>query len=222
MEQCEVVMKHIQRMSLLIGLGMIICAAGFSTGAAQTMRGLQRIPPDTAEARRVRIWVPQEMQGACRLTVDIYNDSGQVIRHLVNALIQPSYYNFYWDKRDDSGHRVPPGEYLWKSDLCGRTRDGTVEAVYNRWEEISDVEPYDPDSPFVFTLVLEEDSIPVSIRVKDYRDIQRDSVTVDTLLNEGVHTWHYEPGRRLREGNNYLIHIEVGEHTYYREVTYLP
>jgi hypothetical protein len=71
-------------------------------------------------------------------------------------------------------------------------------------------------------LHLEADSVPVSIRVTDHRDRQRDSIAVDTLLGVGRHTWHYEPGNRLRPGNNYLIRIEVGEHMYFREVTYLP
>ncbi|RME32190.1 MAG: hypothetical protein D6800_00015, partial [Candidatus Zixiibacteriota bacterium] len=67
------------------------------------------LPLDSAEARQVRIWVPVAHRNPCAVTIAIMNRQGDTLRHFVTALMRRGYYNFYWDKKDDSGRFVSPG-----------------------------------------------------------------------------------------------------------------
>jgi flagellar hook assembly protein FlgD len=96
-----------------VTLVSLVVASSIAYADRQTYADLTTPPADSAEAERVRIWVPIQRQSRCRLTIDILNDSNRVIRHLVDRLISEGYYNFYWDKKDDSGMIVKPGAYAY-------------------------------------------------------------------------------------------------------------
>lgn len=213
-----------QSTRIAITVAPILLAFGLFAGSlsAQTLSGLQLRPSDTAEAERVRIWIPVERRGRCRVSVEIRDASGKVIRHLFNALLGAGYYNFYWDKRDDSGYRVDPGKYAFFVDNCGDKRMGTVEARYSQWEKSVRLEPYDPDDPFRLGVTVTADSVPASMYILDRRDRVRDSVFVDSVFSAGTYEWRFDPtGNRIDRGN-YQIKIVVGDWHYRREVTYLP
>jgi len=204
---------------LIIGLGTL---GWYSTApAAQTISGLKTRPLDDAEAERVRIWFPVELRGKCRVTIDIADSTGTVVRHLVNYLAPKGYHNFYWDKRDDSGRIVPAGDYTYLLDNCGSKRTGLLVARYSKWEAASRFEPLDPDDPFRIKMALSEDSALVTIEICNQRGRPMDSLMVDSLFSTGQHELQYDPTGYLRRGN-YQIRITIGEYVMIREVTYLP
>ena len=206
---------------LFLLVGVLTLGWYVAAPAAQTISGLQTRPLDEAEAERVRIWVPVELRGRCRVVIDIADSSGTVVRHLVNYLAPEGYHNFYWDKRDDSGRIVPAGDYTYLLDNCGSKKSGLLLARYSKWEAASRFEPLDPGDPFRVVMDLSEDSAQVTIEICNQRGRPMDSLVVDSLFNAGQHELRYDPTGYLRRGN-YQIRITIGEHVMIREVTYLP
>ena len=211
----------IRKISLFI-MGVLF-ALGLTTGSssAQTLRGLSTPPPDSAEAERVRIWIPVERDSKCRVVVDILNDSNRVVRHLLDYNPSRGYYNFYWDKRDDNGNLVPAGTYKSRVNNCGKVRIRPIYAQYSRWEKAVDIYPADSTRPFLIRLKLLEDSARVSARVYTRGDRQLDSIMVDSLLTKGVHDIEWHAKYTVARGN-YVIKLWVGDYVYVREITYLP
>ncbi|MBU8934054.1 MAG: hypothetical protein KOO62_08595 [candidate division Zixibacteria bacterium] len=214
-------MKLIKTICML-GLLVAMVALYSSDLLAQTVSGLSIKPPDSAEAERVRIWVPIETTSRCRTQINIMDSAGDTVRHLINYLPKPGYYNFYWDKRDDSGHRVEAGIYPYVIENCGgEKRRREVEARFSRWELASVFTPLDTARPFWIELELLEDSALVSVRYFTHNDRLLDSLVVDSLLNRGKHEFDWSSSRRARRGN-YIIKVSIGDYQYIREVTHIP
>ena len=189
---------------------------------AQTSSEMSTPPPDSAEAERVRIWVPVETKSRCRIRINIMDSTGDTVRHLIDFLPKPGYYNFYWDKRDDFGQYVPPGTYPYVIEDCGKhKRQRKVEARYSRWELASTIAPPDSAYPFRIEFELHEDSVRCSLRYFLHNGRQLDSAFVDSLLNKGAHKFDWNFIRKIRRGN-YIIKLMIGDYLYIREVTYLP
>ncbi|HOD65194.1 MAG TPA: FlgD immunoglobulin-like domain containing protein [candidate division Zixibacteria bacterium] len=200
------------------------CLAALLLGAAasaQTIEGLQVPPADSAEAERLRIWAAAEGTSRCRMIVEVVDSANRVVRRLVDFLAAPGYYNFYWDKRDDSGLRVPEGKYRGRVDYCGALSWENLTARYSLWELQSDLTPFDPDNPFRIGVVLTADGAPVAAEILNRRDVHFDVMLPDTVLDIGTHWIPYRPPERMPRGN-YTIRIKVGDYEYRREVTYLP
>lgn len=192
------------------------------TLSAQTVTGLSTPPEDTADAERVRIWIPVEGSVKCRLDVSILNQSGKEVRHLINFLAAPGYYNFYWDKRDNSGNYVPPGNYPYVIEYCGgdtRKRELTVQ--YSKWEKAVEFVPLDTSKVFDISFKILDDSIPTSITICNRSGVPIDTLFLDSLLNKGDHQFEWIPDKTVRRGN-YIIKAMFGDYQYKREVTYLP
>jgi len=202
--------------------GALTATVAPSTVTAQTISGLSTPPHDSADAWRTRIWFPRESQGSCRVTIEIVDDSGSVVRHLANFLADHGYYNIYWDKRDDSGQRVPAGMYRYILDNCGEKQTRPIEARYSEWEKKIDFSSYDAANPGDITLTIAADSVPVSVRVYSQGGRLLKSVLTDRVFDKGEHPLHIDPAKlKLRYGN-YQIRISAGDYTYIREVTFLP
>lgn len=178
---------------LLISVAVLVSGVS-SDAAAQAHRrqavsfnSLQQPPADTADARRLRIWLGIDRTSACRVTVDIADSSGYVIRHLLSRLLSTGYYNIYWDKRDDSGHYVAPGRYAVHINDCGKESTAEVEAAYRPFEDLTElaVETSGPDSRIV--LELASDPVPVTLRVFTQADEEVARVVTDTVLAPGRH-----------------------------------
>ena len=82
-------------MKILLMISVVLLSTFKPAIAGQTLKEIMTPPADSADREKLRIWVPVERRSKCRLTVDILGDSNQVIRHLVDFLAGPGYYNFY-------------------------------------------------------------------------------------------------------------------------------
>ena len=197
----------------------------FGTGtlmAGQTYEELIVPPKDPEEAQRVRVWLDLRRQANCRVTVDILDKNGRVLRHLMDRLMRAGYYNLYWDKRDDSGHYVTPGEYTVLINDCGNPTYTTVEAAYRPWEAESGLAiAGDPEAP-VFELSLTRDSALVSLAVTTIKEDTVSVVLADSLMMAGTAEIPFAPGKRTSRGA-YLVKLAInGEFVREERFQYLP
>jgi|Deesub1362B_J571_1020462.scaffolds.fasta_scaffold00362_21 hypothetical protein len=47
-----------------------------------------------------------------RTSIEVYNISGQRVRTIVNHALEPGFYKFYFDGRDNGGKELPSGKYV--------------------------------------------------------------------------------------------------------------
>jgi len=212
-------MNNILKYLLSITILFMITCLNLS---AQTVDGLSTPPEDTAEAERVRIWIPVETGGKCRLDISIYNKAGEPVRHLINFLASSGYYNFYWDKKDDSDKYVPSGVYPYVIKYCGGdTRKKELTVQYSKWEKVVEFVPLDTSKVFNISFRILEDSVPISITICNRPGIPIDTLFLDSLLNKGDYQFEWVPDKPIRRGN-YMLKVLLGNYLYKREVTYLP
>jgi hypothetical protein len=202
-------------------LVFLLAAFSIAHGGRQNRTDITTPPADSAEAERVRIWLPIERQSRCRVTIDILNDSNQIVRHLVDQLMSPGYYNFYWDKKDDSGRFVKAGEYAYLVKDCSRKSYGQVMAEFKKWEAASRV--YPPEEAWSTNIGFEllEDSALVSINIYNRRDMLTDSPVVDSLMNKGKYEFEWTPAETVPRGI-YTLKLTVGDFTHTIEIGYRP
>ncbi len=180
---------------------------------AKTWKELTTPPEDTVEAANRRIWVPVERKNRCRVTIDIFDQKGEKIRTLFDALLGEGYFNFWWDKRDDSLHLVEPGIYDYKVvDLCAKERTGTVIAAYREWERRCRMEVLENKYPRGVILELLEDSAIVSARVLKFNGGPADVPFVDSLMNRGIHRLEWNPPPSVLPGR-YKMMVTVGDYS---------
>ncbi len=202
----------------LVGLAS---AGGPAVSGSESWIDLTTPPRDSAEAERVRIWVPLMQQSRSRVTIDILNDSNQVVRRLLNRLLDGGYYNFYWDKKDDTGGRVPEGEYTYVVENLGEKRKGRLTVRYRHWERESWVRPVAERWSAAFELELEQDSALVSVYVFNRRGKLIDSMVVDSLMDSGQHEFDWRPEKWFPRGL-YTAEIRVGDYTHTVQFGYRP
>jgi len=200
---------------IAVAFAFTILSAGFSPAATseRSFEGLTTPPADSAEAERVRIWLPIERQSRCRVTIDILNDSNRVIRHLVDRLMSPGYYNYYWDKMDDSGRFVEPGKYVYVVNDCGRKSYGEVTARFKKWEAASRLLPPQDRWSKKIGFELLEDSATVTIRIFDHRGKLVDEPVVDSLMNKGEYEFEWGPALDVPRGL-YTLQLIIGDFMY--------
>lgn len=208
--------------ALLVFLAMV---ADPATAAEEVhridFRQLQQPPDDSAEARNLRIWVPVEHRQKCWVTVQIRDHSGRIVRHLLEKLLGRGYYNLYWDKRDDSGNLVEPGEYYSiMRDACGRHEEATLIATFRKWERLSRVLPPDPSLPRTVRFWLKGDSAAVVLRVLNARDEVIERVA-DTALDRGYHELNWTPGPETPRGR-YWLELSIGDTSHRVTVVHSP
>lgn len=193
-----------------IVLILLIVAVAGAVGAGQTYEELIVWPKDPDEAQRVRIWLGLERKSNCRVTVDILDENGEPIRHVLDRLMRFGYYNLYWDKKDDSGRYVDPGVYTVLITDCGRSKYATVEAAYRPWERWSGLEVVGEKAAPVFRLTLDKDSAEARLVMTNVRD---DTIAVameDTLLSAGVYDIPFPDDKSIVSGV-YLIKLLINE-----------
>ena len=190
--------------------------------SAQTVEGLSTPPEDSLDAQRVRIWIPVETTGKCRLDIKIFNKTGEQVRHLINFLASPGYYNFYWDKKDNSDKFVPAGIYPYTVTYCGgKKMRRELTAEFSKWEKAVKFSPLDTSNVFELAFNVLEDTVPTSIIICNRRGVAMDTLLLDSLLNKGDYNFEWTPDTKIRRGN-YMIKVLLGDYLYIREVTYLP
>ena len=213
-------------------LALLLAAAPFGPGSeaatpgrrskGPAFRELQQPPADSAEARRLRIWLGIERTSNCRVEVQIADSSGQVVRHLLSRLMGNGFYNIYWDKRTDSGRYAAPGNYVVKIDDCGTTKESTVEAVYRPFENLTELTVTKVDSSLQIGFFSEIDSVDISFQVFTLAGDRVATVVADTLMSAGGHILPLIVDNPLGSGRYWLrLYINEG---FVREVefTYVP
>ena len=166
----------------ILGLAgvLILFIAISSADSKQTLKDKQTPPEDSASRENLKIWVPVERPSSCRLTVNILDSAGLVIRHFIDYVAGPGYYNFYWDKRDDSDRFVEPGTYKVAIDDCGKKSESKVKAEFVKWERESRVDIEKDTSGFVLTLLSDS----ANVRVDWYYFNKRLAVTL--FIEDGM------------------------------------
>ena len=180
---------------------------------------LKKVPVDSEDAENVRVWLGLERKSRCRTNVTIVNMQSLVVRQFFNEMMYPGYYNFYWDKKDDSGRFVESGQYRYIVEDCSGRKDGKLIVKYKKWERLSrlDVSPFF-DSGFV-ALELLDDSANIIMTVENRRKIEIDRPVQDSLLDRGNHRLYWEPDKKYKAGT-FLIKVQVGEFVHFDEVRY--
>ncbi|MDF1544222.1 MAG: hypothetical protein P1R58_03865 [bacterium] len=209
-------MKRITQSSLWL---VLLLAASFwvaaPVSAARIARTWQQIttpPEDSVDAENSRIWLPIERKNRCRVKIEIFDRQGKKVRTLYDALLGNGYFNFWWDKRDDSLIMVEPGEYTYEvEDRCAKDRTGTIVAAYREWERKCRMEILEDKYPRGVILDLLDDSATVSVRVFKFDGEQADIPFVDSLMNRGMHRLAWNPPDTVLPGR-YKMKIFVGDY----------
>ena len=186
----------------------IIIAGGFLSwllaaalaNAGQTLKEKMTPPADSVERENVRIWVPIERPSSCRLVVNILDDSNSVVRHLIDFVAKPGIYNFYWNKRDDSGQLVEPGTYKYEIDDCGNKKSGNLTANFKKWERESRVKLYDDSSGFVLELL--EDSANVKVEWYNMKNRMVVRLFLADNMKKGTYNYNWVDNH---EGKNIVL-----------------
>jgi hypothetical protein len=199
----------------------VLTVAGGVLGQAhmQTLLELQTAPQDTIDAQNVRIWLPVERQNRCLLKIEIVNDSDRVIRHLVSRMMTQGYYNYYWNKRDDSGKLVDSGVYTYRVTDCGQRREGKLTVQYREWERKVVAEIEKQRSGELLRLNLLDDSARVTIEMFDYHWQPVDVPMKDSLMNAGKYRFEWQPADTVLAGR-YHLRLTVNDYTHDLKLTY--
>ena len=168
-------------------------AAAAQPGDRSDLRKLLAIPEDSADAANTRIWLGIERPNNCRVSIEITDQSHRVVRHLFNDLLPTGYYNFYWDKLDDSGRYVPPGRYYYNVNDCGKRKSGTLTVDYRPGENRCVIHKEDSDNPGVIRFDICGDSATASLMAVYDLSGPADTIATDTVLVGGRHEFHWKP-----------------------------
>lgn len=192
---------------LLIGLLLVS-----QTALAEiTYKELTTPPKDTLDAERVRIWIPQETQSNCRTGIRIFDKSGKKIRNLYNEMLSPSYYNFYWDKKDDSSNFVPEGDYTYTLFSCKLKRTGKLQVIYGKWERFCKINLLS-ETQMDLEINLFSDSARITIELyyfdgRKVKDLMRDSL----VTAKQIHIKPEDMGDIL--SGRYNMKVYVGDYS---------
>ncbi len=181
------------------------------SGTAFAQVDITKPPEDPDDAENLRIWIPIEKNSSCRVMIDILDQKGKIVRQLVNKLLGKGYYNFYWDKRDDEGEFVKPGEYKFKAEGCHVNREGDVKVVYKKWERKCRIGLIDDKKSNQLFIELKEDSAVVSIDIFKFNGELVDKPIIDSLMNKGYHIFIWQPEEHILTGR-YKAKVMVGDY----------
>lgn len=162
---------------------------------------LKTVPTDPDDAQNVRVWLGIERSNQCRTDVTIVDLSADTVRHLFSTLIGPGYYNFYWDKLDDSGQFVDTGQYRYVIDDCQGIRvGGKLRVEYKQFERFVSLGTELVPKEKQFSVKIGADSIPVSLTIENRSGRTVDTVFVDSLFMAGDYRVNWRPGERFPSG----------------------
>ncbi|MBN1211670.1 MAG: hypothetical protein JXA92_03755 [candidate division Zixibacteria bacterium] len=176
-------------------------------------------PADSADAENLRVWYGVERRNRCRFNLEIYDLAHHKVRDMLDQSLGPGYYNFYWDKRDDSNRYVEPGTYLYKITDCGKIKYGNLKVEYKPWERTSAfVQDTLSDSVKVIFELL-EDSARVSLRIYNGVEKLMGEPVVDSLMNRGRYTYTWRPDKKTSPGY-YYFRLYLGDYTRELKILY--
>ena len=195
------VYKSCMRILLIVGIVSLISIRPVFT--EQTLKEIMTPPDDSADRENLRIWVPIERGSRCRLTVDILDKNDQVIRHLVDFLAGPGYYNFYWDKKDDSGVFADSGNYRYLINDCGKEKRRQIRVTYTGTGIRIEIE----SALGLFTQKVQRDSTNLRIEWLSETDSLITTV-LDTTLIVGLHKISL-PDNEREHLDNFIQQIRI-------------
>lgn len=179
---------------------------------AQDLKALQTPPADSADAENLRIWYSIERKSYCQFTLEIYTLSQKKIRQLLNQPLNAGYYNFYWDKKDDSGRYVVPGTYLYKLVDCSKIKYGNLKVAYRKGENTSSFYPDSTGENFKVGFELLEDSARVSLRIYNNVEVLKEEPIVDSLMFGGRYSYTWHPEEKINPGI-YIFRLQVDDYS---------
>ncbi len=71
-----------------------------------------------------------ETYGAANVTINVYDESGDLVRTIDAGYQQAGEHSFTWDGRDDSGQTVDSGHYTFKVDALNSDGDAVTAYTY--------------------------------------------------------------------------------------------
>jgi hypothetical protein len=200
---------------------ILLVAAGGTSGQApkQNLMDLQTAPRDSIDAKNLRIWLPLERQNRCWTKIEIIDDSGRVVRQLLSRMMPKGYYNYYWNKRDDSGKLVDAGVYGYRVTDCGQKYSGKLTVQYREWERkiVAEVEKQRRGEWLWMKLL--DDSALVTIEMFDYHWRPVDVPMKDSLMNAGKYRFEWKPADTVLAGR-YHLRLTVGDYIQDLKMTY--
>ena len=174
-------------------------------------QSLEEIPQDSINAEEMRIWVPMERVSST-LRVMIKDSKGQLVRKLVDQVYPVGYYNFYFDKKDDSGHYLEEGSYQVEVSAGQYKKSFPIKIAYRPGENGAYFYPHE-DKPEIGLSVL-SDSLSTTLLIETRRGMVLDTMFVDSMLNRGEYKIVWEPSEHIP--NNYYIAVfEMGQFKHY-------
>ncbi|HKK21649.1 MAG TPA: FlgD immunoglobulin-like domain containing protein [candidate division Zixibacteria bacterium] len=178
------------------------------TAAFAVSKDFTQAPYDAAEAKRVRIWVPVD-RNACQTSILICDSTGTLVRTFLRDHLRSGYYNYYWDKKDDSGEYVPAGRYACYVTTCGKKRTESLTAEYAEGELSCRVEPAESYIDPSFHLQVDQNHVSISVEVYNRRDSLIDTPFEDSLFNKGSYNFSWKPASSIRPGiYTFIVTIE--------------
>ncbi len=185
----------------------------------QTWDEMIIVPEDAARAQNVRVWLAQEQAQSCTLKVEIVDSTGTPIRLLLDREIRPGYFNLYWDRRDDAGNFVPTGQYGYRVNDCGGNRTGILTVEYKKYELTSVLYVDKLADSSLIEIALGEDSVTVSLEIRDRRNDRLLTVVTDTVMAAGMHRMPVRPIKAPARSSVKYVVLYVGESAILKEVT---
>ncbi len=172
---------------------------------------LKTPPVDTEDAQNVRIWIGLERKGRCRVTVNIVNSQADTVKHFLKATMGGGYFNYYWDKKDDSGNFVPEGNYRYVLKDCDRIKDHyKLKVQYKPWERESIISTVNLKKNGIIEIDLLKDSALVNLIIENVRGIVIDTTIVDSIMNTGHHEIVWP--RSKKPSGKYTARLTVGDY----------
>ncbi len=203
---------------IAVTIGLLVCSGVFADELSYQYRGqsyknLTTPPRDSVDAENVRVWLPLERPNRCRVIVNIVDFRGRLVRRLFEDVVDGGYYNFYWDKRDDSGRFVPEGDYFYDMKDCRRQDRWPLTVKYRPFEQYClFYPPDDGESPHIRWEVT-QDSIPISLEILRSNEKLFFAEFTDSLMMRGAYEYLWVPDSTLKPGI-FFLRLTVGEVEY--------
>ncbi|RKX26354.1 MAG: hypothetical protein DRP45_03750 [Candidatus Zixiibacteriota bacterium] len=177
-------------------LSAVICFLSVSSVlAGGDWNELKNRPRDSAKAENVRVWLAQESNNPCQMTVDIFDSDSNLVRHLVDDQIDYGYYNLYWDCKDDSGKYVTRGQYFYETNDCGGNRSGELFMAYSKGETTSSLDIDNWSETGEINFVLQSDSSVVSLDICNTQGTTLKALLKDSVMLAGDYAIDWRPTR---------------------------
>jgi len=212
-------LTHALIRSSILSLTVVFMLFPMIASGGQTWDEMVILPEDAVQVQNLRVWLAQEQAESCSLRVEILDSTGTPVCLLLDREIRPGYFNLYWDRRDDSGKFVSPGQYTYRVNDCGGNRTGRLTAEYKKYELTSVLHVDKLGDSSLIEIELGEDSVPVRLEIRDRRNERLLAVLPDTVMAAGIHRIEVRPIKAPARSSVKYVVLHIGEAVILKEVT---